>query len=379
MPTNNQRDQYRRFVHFAAGVPPPNIDTGPLLDTYERWLREGLNPGLTPYRENEWWDAMGLDRWPLRVLYEIPRKPLFDEQVLEETATTFTRRRSDGSIFQDSKGSHRSIPHEIRPAITSRAEWERYKEWLQLEAPLPAASEPAVAEMFRQAREADYPVWVGNCSMVGNVRNLLGFEAFAMMAYDDYDLLEDMIEAQCRAAEWQVRLFGENQVPLDGVHFWEDICFKNGPIMNPEHFRALAVPRYQRIADLARSYGYDMISVDSDGNINALLDEWLAGGVNLIWPLEVQAGMDINALQAKVGRRTAFIGNIHKHRLVGGEKEIAAELERVRPAVERGGYIPTLDHNCPSDVSFDNYLTYLRFRHEILGLGRGGPDPARVR
>ena len=72
------------------------------------------------------------------------------------------------------------------------------------------------------------------------------------------------------------------------------------------------------------------------------------------------------------------MGNIHKHRLIGGEKDIAAELLRVKPAMERGGYIPTLDHCCPPDVSFDNYLTYLRLRHEILGLGMGGPDRTRV-
>ncbi len=36
------------------------------------------------------------------------------------------------------------------------------------------------------------------------------------------------------------------------------------------------------------------------------------------------------------------------------------------------------DHCCMSDVSFENYLTYLRLRHAILGLGRIAPDRAEV-
>ena len=88
--------------------------------------------------------------------------------------------------------------------------------------------------------------------------------------------------------------------------------------------------------------------------------------------------MDVNVLQNRYPGSTVWMGNIHKHRLTGGEKEIAAELLRVKPAMERGGYIPTLDHCCPADVSFENYLTYLRLRHEILGLGMGGTDRTRV-
>ena len=165
---------------------------------------------------------------------------------------------------------------------------------------------------------------------------------------------------------------------FDFGHFWEDICFKNGPIISPTSFREFALPRYRRIADLAQSYGYGQISVDSDGNLDALLPLWLEGGVNLFWPLEVQADMDVNALQERYGGQALWLGGIHKHRLTGGERDIAAELERIRPAVRRGGYIPALDHNCPHDVSFENYLTYLRLRHEILGLGTAAPDRSRI-
>ncbi len=373
-----QREHYRAFCRREPGVRPPDMDNGPLMSAYERWLEEGLNPDLDPRRFDEWCDVFGLDRYYCCVGVGVSKPPLFQEEILEETETTVTRRQTDGSVIQDNKGWHKSIPHEVRPAVTSRGEWERLKEWLDVDGPLPPPDDPAVVPVLAQAHSATVPVRLGVGSLLGTPRNWLGFEPFAMLPYDDPGWFEDLIETQCRAAERQIRYFGEQQVLLDCLHFWEDICFKNGPIISPDIFREFALPRYRRVADLAESYGYDQISVDSDGDIHALLPLWLEGGVNLLWPLEAQAGMDVNLLQARYPGQAVWMGNIHKHRLTGGEEAIATELERVRPAVERGGYIPTLDHCCPGDVSFDNYLSYLRLRHEILGLGRRCPDRSEV-
>lgn len=375
----SDRENYRRFCARDADARVPNMDHGPLMSAYERWLGEGLNPALDPRRYDEWCDAFGLDRYYCCVSVSVSKPPLFEEQVLAETDTTVTRRMGDGSINQDNKGSHKTIPHEIRPAVTQRDEWERLKAWLDVDGSLPAPDTPAVAPILESARTADVPVRVGIGSMLGAPRNWLGFEPFAMLPYDDPDWFGDMIETMCRSAERQVRYFGELGIPIECLHFWEDICFKNGPIISPDFFREHALPRYRRVADLAASFGYTQISVDSDGDIRALLPLWMEGGVNLFWPLEAQAGMDVNELQNQYPTEGVWMGNIHKHMLTGGEKAIAAELRRLQPAVARGGYLPTLDHCCPADVSFENYLTYLRLRREILGLGRGIPNPDAVR
>jgi uroporphyrinogen decarboxylase len=89
----------------------------------------------------------------------------------------------------------------------------------------------------------------------------------------------------------------------------------------------------------------------------------------MFWPIEVQAGMDINVLQSRYHGRAIWLGGIHKHCLTGGERAIREELLRIKPALAHGGYIPACDHNVPMDVSFENYLIYLRLRWEILGLG----------
>jgi uroporphyrinogen decarboxylase len=366
-----QRERFRRCLDFERGVRPPNTEPGPLLSTWERWRGEGLPPELTPYDYDAWCAAFGLDPWPLQVSYAPPKTPLFEETVLSETETTVTKRMSDGSIQEQKKGPLTTIPHELRPAVTTRAEWDRLKEWLDVDAPLPATPAPELAAVFEKARTAERPVVLGAGSLVGTARSWLGFVPFATLPYDDPEWLEDLLETACRSAERQVRLFGEHRVPVDVVHFWEDICFKNGPIMNPAHFRERVTPRYRRVADLAARCGYAHVEVDSDGDIRALVEPWMEGGVTVLCPLEVQAGMDVNALQAQYGRRMRWTGGVHKSRPAGGARASAAELRRVEPAVEFGGYVPMLDHGVPAEVSLRDYLEYLRLKHEILGIGSG--------
>jgi len=80
----------------------------------------------------------------------------------------------------------------------------------------------------------------------------------------------------------------------------------------------------------------------------------------------VAAGCDVNAWQEKYPR-LAMMGGVDKRVLARGPEEIDRELERIRPAVERGRYIPTLDHLIPDDVSWDNYCYYALGLKRLVG------------
>ena len=49
-----------------------------------------------------------------------------------------------------------------------------------------------------------------------------------------------------------------------------------------------------------------------------------------------------------------------KRALAKGPMAIDAELARLKPLIDSGGYIPHTDHSCPPDISFSNYCYYLR-------------------
>ena len=90
-------------------------------------------------------------------------------------------------------------------------------------------------------------------------------------------------------------------------------------------------------------------------------------GVNFLFPMEVAAGCDVNEIQAKFPT-LAMMGGVDKRALAKDPAAIDAELARIRPAVERGRYIPTLDHLIPDDVSFANYCHYAEGLKKVLGL-----------
>ena len=62
-----------------------------------------------------------------------------------------------------------------------------------------------------------------------------------------------------------------------------------------------------------------------------------------------------------------MMGGIDKRAMADGPEEIDVELDRIRPAVEKGRYIPNLDHSIPHDVSWDNYRYYADNLKRLVG------------
>ena len=46
------------------------------------------------------------------------------------------------------------------------------------------------------------------------------------------------------------------------------------------------------------------------------------------------------------------------------EEAMRREFERLLPTMRTGGYIPSVDHQTPPDVSLENYHTYVRLLRE---------------
>ncbi|MEM2740439.1 MAG: hypothetical protein QXQ29_06535 [Candidatus Bathyarchaeia archaeon] len=63
------------------------------------------------------------------------------------------------------------------------------------------------------------------------------------------------------------------------------------------------------------------------------------------------------------------MGGVDKMALIAGEKAVDSTLEKLRPVVEAGGYIPMVDHRCPPEVSYQTYLYYLKRKRKLIGRG----------
>jgi uroporphyrinogen decarboxylase len=106
--------------------------------------------------------------------------------------------------------------------------------------------------------------------------------------------------------------------------------------------------------------------VDSDGDVSELLPIWLDWGWNCVWPMEQAAGNDVVEYRRKYGKDLRMMGGMDKRVLARGDKaEIQAMVERVTPLIQEGGYVPTVDHGIPHDVSLESFLFYRRLLSEV--------------
>jgi hypothetical protein len=156
-------------------------------------------------------------------------------------------------------------------------------------------------------------------------------------------------------------------VNLDEVHLSEDMAYKSFAMISPAMTREFMLPSYRRWGDIVRAAGVPVYAMDSDGYIGQLIPVWMEAGINACDPIEVAAGNDLPAFRRQFGRRMAYKGGIDKRAMAAGGQAIVDEIDRLRPVIEDGGYIPSCDHGIPSDVSWPNFVRYVGLLAKATG------------
>lgn len=119
-----------------------------------------------------------------------------------------------------------------------------------------------------------------------------------------------------------------------------------------------------------------MFSQDSDGNMEGVIPSFLDAGINVMYPCEPAAGMDITQLRKQYGARLGIKGGIDKFALRGSKSDILRELEKkLSPIMRKGGTVFALDHRIPNGVPIENYRYYVNTAREMLGLEPCVPSP----
>jgi hypothetical protein len=261
---------------------------------------------------------------------------------------------------------HDTIPHFLESSVKTPDDWSRVKEErFRRDDP---ARRVDVARLLREhPLERDYPLGVYTVSMIGKVRDLLTVEGLAYAVYDHPEMVEDMVETCCLLVED----FLDQVLPrlaFDFAHGWEDICYRSGPLVSIGFFRDVVVPRYRRIRDKLRRHGIDLWWIDCDGDVRPLIPHFLEGGVNVMFPWEVNGSGHPGEALDRWGPELRIMGGVDKMVLGRGRAEIRAWLESIAPWVEKGGFIPFCDHRCPPNVNPDDYLHYLDLKESMFGL-----------
>ncbi len=291
--------------------------------------------------------------------------PGFPEEVVSETAETRIIRRG-GLLLEVLKSGNSSMPHFLRSSIVTPDDWLQVKrERFDRRDPARRADIPNLQAWH--PRDRRYPLGINCGSMIGKVRNMLTFEGLAYAIYDYPDMVEDMVETHCQLVEDSL----DQLLPhfeFDFAAGWEDICFKNGPIVSVDFFRDVVLPRYQRIHHKLRQFGIDLWYTDCDGDVRHILPLFLQGGINCLFPFEVASSAHPGELLEAYGRDLRIMGGVDKLQLGKGPQAISQYLETLIPLVKRGGYIPFCDHRCPPNVRPEDYLFYLDLKQTLFGV-----------
>jgi len=292
--------------------------------------------------------------------------PPFEHKIISESGDKRILQNGDGLLAEVPADGHDTIPHYLKSSIETPDDWKKVKaERFRLDDPARIVNIADLKKMFPDDR--DYPVGVWSGSMIGQIRNMLTFEGLAYALYDYPEMVEDMVETCCLLVEhWLDQVLGH--VQFDYAGGWEDICFKNGPIVSVPFFRDVVMPRYKRISQRLHKHGIYLWWIDCDGDVRPILKYFLEGGVNCMFPYEVAGCCHPAELLRDWGKDLRIMGGFDKMEMAKDKKAIDTYMESLIPLVERGGYIPFCDHRCPPNVSVENYLYYLDKKEKTFGL-----------
>ncbi|MDP6380725.1 MAG: uroporphyrinogen decarboxylase family protein [Phycisphaerae bacterium] len=360
------RERFQRVFHYQTVDRGIHWEFGYLGETVERWHSEGMPKNLVSIEgPGSIEDYFGVD--PIVMLpVNLGLHPPFEgkAKILKVEGNRRVVQDPDGTVFEQNIDGTKTIPNYIKMPIADRDDWKRFKERLQSDTP--GRCDADWRALGAELAKSDVPVVVWLGSYFGIPRNWIGFENIALMCYDDRDLVEEIVETLTELYLSQLSACLK-EVRVDMAWGWEDICFRNGPIISPKMFSEIVGTRLKRVCDLLRQHGCDVIMTDCDGYIEPLVPVWLDAGLNCMFPIEVHSGTDPMKLREKFGKQILLRGGLEKYRLAKGKREIIDELKCVEKLVAEGGYVPHGDHRIPEDVSYDNYRYYIREKLAMLG------------
>ncbi|NLL84628.1 MAG: hypothetical protein GX230_10385 [Lentisphaerae bacterium] len=356
------RERFRNQMHYRSFDRTLNMEFGYWQENYDEWPIFVENGIKHEWQANIFFnfdriDVIGGNVW---------LSPPFACEVVKETETTITMINPDGLMAEMHKDGTSSIPHYSTPSVVTPDDWKKCKEE-RLRRDDPARKVDIEGLKAAHPSTRTYPLGVHCGSMIGRIRDMLSFEGLAYTMYDYPEMLEDMVETSCLLVED----FLDQVLPhfeFDYASGWEDICFKNGPIISLDFFNNVVMPRYKRIGRKLKRAGITLWYTDCDGDVRPLIPGFLDAGINCLFPFEVMCGGHPTDLLDEFGKDLRIMGGFDKIQMIKGPEAIKSYMETIAPYVERGGFIPFCDHRCPVDVSPENYIYYLDLKEKMFGI-----------
>lgn len=279
--------------------------------------------------------------------------PAFESKELEILSDGSRRVLNSVGVVERIKPGITSIPSEDDYTLKDREAFENlYKPKMLFS---PDRVNDAYFRNFNETRDQSRPIGLNLGSVLGSIRDMTSVVGMSYLIYDeDEDLFADIVDTYAEMQYQCVKTILETGAKFDFAHYWEDICFKNGPLLSPEIFDELCAKHYKKRNDLCREYGIDIISLDCDGVTEKLLPTWFENGVNTMFPIEIGVwGDQFEPARKKYGEGMLGVGGMDKTALRKDKAAVDTEIERIKRLVAMGGFIPCPDHRLMPGTKFE--------------------------
>ena len=322
-------------------------------ETIARWNAEGFTGDFEGARQ-----YIDADFEP--ICGTLPKLYPGDETVVREDEETKVIRDQWGGLMRYWK-NHSGTPQHLGWECDSRETWEkRIKPRM-----LSRSSEEnlyggrKLAELpgiYASGRRAGRWMCVGGMESFELLRRIIGDEMMLVAMAEDPDWIRDMSDTLTDILLRDHDVVMATGIESDGFWIYGDMAFNHGPLCSPRMYRELIWPNHKRIADWAHQHGMKVI-YHSDGDVNSVLDLYVAAGFDMLQPLEAKANMDVRKLAPAYGNRLALFGNIDM--AVAGTNDREKIEHEVRSKLAAGmtakAYAYHSDHSVPPTVSWETY------------------------
>ena len=374
----NDRERSLAILRYQSYDRMPVVHFGFWRETIEIWHEQGhvskdeAEGGARDHSpaQNAICDRLGFDYgWSNCRCFGAGLNPGFEPLLIEEMPDGSKKIRNGEGVTELHVPGVCSIPSEFDHLLKDRASYEEhFKPRLQAAG---RVKPERIDQWLKEKAAYNGPMGIFTGSMMGSFRNWIGVENLSYLPADDEGLFREIVDTIGNliydVAKGTLEAADAKGLKFDYAHYWEDICYKSGPLVNPALFDECCGPHYKRISKLLNSHGIDIISLDCDGMIDALIPTWLNNGVNTMFPIEVGTWeASIKPWREKYGRQIKGVGGMDKKVFAFDKAAIDAEIERMKPLVALGGFIPCPDHRIPPDAKWELVQYYCqRMREEF--------------
>jgi len=298
--------------------------------------------------------------------------PRFKQMVIGEDDRYIAVRTETGATAKRIKGEDRtwySMPMFTEFPVKDRKSWEEYKKRLNPKDPRRYPKDWNKDDYIKTFENYQKGITLMRFNgFYGFGAELMGIAPFNIAQYKDPELIHDM------AAHWEYYITESLRDAvetlkdrIDMVFWWEDMAEKHGPLMSPKLYKEYCLPHYKKMTSWLRKNKIDRIMMDSDGNINPMIDLIVDAGITGLWPLEVNCNMSATEVKKKYGEKLFLIGNLDKRELAKGGEAMRKEVDSKVPALKQiGGYIPSADHLIHVEFGLEKFKEYKDYINKLL-------------